>query len=156
MSSSRAKGQTALEVLFIAGIILIGAAIILPGYLDGNNDTVILMHVKNAADNACSYLNTGVVIEEAPYTPLNTLIKNVNYTPIPCRVRGVAIVTSTKDAISLKVSIVYFGSLGEDNLSKAIASFLAKELKSEGFSQSGETLAYGGKTVNVTIEVVRR
>lgn len=156
MSSSRTKGQTALEVLFIAGIILTGAAIILPGYLDSNNDTVILMHVKNAADNACSYLNTGVVIEEAPYTSLNTLIKNVNYTSIPCRVKGVFIATSTKDAISLNVSIVYFGSVDENNLSTAIASFLVEELKLEGFSQSGETLVYGGKIVNVTIEVVRR
>ncbi|AEO13907.1 hypothetical protein [Thermococcus sp. AM4] len=155
MSPFRAKGQTALEVLFIAGIILIGAAIILPGYMNTNTDTVVLMHVKNAADNACSYLGTGVEVEDPAYSPLNTLIEEVNYSSIQCRVERTFIVSSTGDSISLNVTVIYSGPLSAADVESAVSEFIKNRLESEGFSLVGGALTYGGKTMSITVKAVR-
>ncbi|AJC71853.1 hypothetical protein X802_06525 [Thermococcus guaymasensis DSM 11113] len=156
MSSSRAKAQTAIEVLFIAGLVLIGAAIILPGYMDSNTDTVVLMHVKNAADNACSYLGTGVAVEDPEHSSLNTLIEGVNYSSISCRVSRVFVASSTKDSISLNVTVIYSGPLDVGKVENAISGFIESWLESKGFSRVNGALSYGGKTVSVTVKVVRR
>jgi len=155
MSFSRAKAQTALEVLFIAGVVLIGAAIILSGYMDNNTDTMVLVHIKNAADNACSYLETGVVIEDPEHSPLNTLIKEVNYSSIPCRVSRVFVASSTDDSMNISVVIMYSGPLSPEEVRSAISNFIRNELKSAGFSEVEGALSYGGKTVSISVEVVR-
>ncbi len=155
MSSSKAKAQTAIEVLFIAGLVLIGAAMILPGYMDSNTDTVVLMHVKNAADNACSYLGTGVEVEDPAYSPLNALIEKVNYSSISCRVSRVFVASSTKDSMSLNVTVVYSGPLEVSKVKNAISGFIENWLESKGFSRVNGALSYGGKTVSITVKAVR-
>ena len=155
MSSSRAKAQTALEVLFIAGIILIGAAILLPGYMNTNTDTVVLMHVKNAADNACSYLGTGVEVNEPAYSSLNAVIKEANYSSIQCKVSRTFIDSSTESSINLNVTVIYSGPLEVSKVKNAISGFIENWLESKGFSRVNGALSYGGKTVSITVKVVR-
>lgn len=143
-------------MLFLAGIILLGAALVVKPYLDSNRSSELVVHVKEAADSACAYLNTGVVIEDSKYSSLNTLITSANYSSIGCVVKGVGIVSEDDQKISLKVSIVYHRSLDQVEVKSAVGAFIKNELKSRrGFSESGGALVYGSKTVEITVEAVR-
>lgn len=139
------------------GIIFTALTIIVPAYLNGNTDTTLLVHVKNAAGNACSYLNTGVVVEDSVHAPLNGIIGDSNYSSLWCRVRGVSIVSSNKTQVSVKVVVVYrSGVTPPSELGDAVGSFVVGALKSRsGFSESNGVLWYGEKAVTITVEAVR-
>ncbi|ASJ03308.1 hypothetical protein A3L09_08585 [Thermococcus profundus] len=156
-SRSKGRGQTALEVLFLMGVIFTALVLIVPEYLNGDTDTAILMHVRNAADNACTYLNTGVVIEDNVNAPLNGIIEAANYSSLQCQVSGVGITSSTDTQVSLKVVVVYHSNaVSSSDVKDAVENFITETLKVRGgFSESGGNLHYGKKSVSITVEAVR-
>ncbi|WP_297489509.1 hypothetical protein [Thermococcus sp.] len=152
---SLSKAQTAIEVLFITGIILLGAAVITPYYLGNNDRAFILMQVKGAASTACSYINTGVVEEGPEYAPLNSLIKALNYTSPGCIVKGVG-EERASGLMNVRVVLEYRGPVDGGSLEKAVAAFIVGELKSKnGVISENGLLKYGRVSFNVTVEAVR-
>ncbi|NJF25539.1 hypothetical protein [Thermococcus sp. Bubb.Bath] len=158
-SSLRAKrAQTALEVLFIAAVIVAGAALIVPPYLDQNTDAMVVAQVRSVADDACAYLNTGVVIQDSKHAALNPLITNANYSSIGCMVRGVGITSSNDTSVTVKVELEYIRSTVQNStVANATKSFIINELKSRSeFHSVGSSLVYGKKSVSIIVQAVRR
>jgi len=149
------RAQTAIEVLFITGIILLGAAVITPYYLGNSDRAFILMQVKGAASTACSYIDTGVVKEGPEYTPLNPLIKTLNYTSPGCVVEGVG-EEEASGWMNVRVVLEYRGPLEGGSLEKAVSAFIVGELKSKnGMMIENGLLKYGRVRFNVTVEAIR-
>jgi uncharacterized protein (UPF0333 family) len=158
-SSLRVKrAQTALEVLFIAAVIVAGAALIVSPYLDQNTDAMVVAQVRSAADDACAYLNAGVVIQDSKHAPLNPLITNANYSSIGCMMRGIGVTSSNETDITIKVELEYTrGAIQNSTVANAVSSFITTELESRsGFHSVGGSLMYGTKSVRIVVQAVRR
>lgn len=157
MSVSRRKAQTAIEVLFIVAIILAGILIIVPPYLNENRNTSLVAYVRNSASSACAYLNTGVVINEADYAPLNTIIKASNYTYYSFQLASVNM-DELDNKIQVNIVITYSGSaIPETTLEDNIKQYIAKDLASKTNVQMMDgKLYFGGKEIEINVDVVRK
>jgi len=159
MSSLKIKrAQTALEVLFIAAVIVGGAAVLVVPYLNQNTDAMVVAQVRSVADDACAYLNTGVVILDGKHAPLNPLISSANYSSIGCMTRGVGVTSSNETDITIKVELEYtLSAIQNSTIADATKSFIVNELKSRsGFHSVGGSLVYGKKNVRIVVQAVRR
>ncbi|ASJ01185.1 hypothetical protein [Thermococcus gorgonarius] len=151
---NKARAQTALEVLFLTGIILLGAALVVRPYLKNNSSSELILHVRGAAESACAYLNTGVVLKDEKYTSLNDVIVSANYSSIGCIVRGVGITQEDEGSVSIKVSVEYHKNLDRDQLKDAISDFIKRELKSRsGFTEKDGELYHWKRRVKIDLEV---
>jgi len=143
---SRSRGQTAIEALFIAAIILVGIAYLVPTFSEANSSVTLTKALRDAGSGACSYLNTAVLVNDSLYRPLNELIALNNYTPLNCRFIGVSLNGSAT------VAFQYTGPEGPftGNVSLYIKLRLARL---PGFELIGERLYHNGREVNVTVVV---
>ncbi|WP_456444172.1 hypothetical protein [Thermococcus sp.] len=156
-SATRRKGQIAIEALFIMAIILTGIAIIVPPYLNENSATSVLVYVKSSASNACSYINSGVVVERRPYTILNPVIEKSNYTSPGFKVLSV---TEQEDGneITISVEIGYSGEVGltNDSIAMVLKEFVVNDLVTHtDVNLNGNALYYNDKRLSINIRVVR-
>ena len=135
-----------------------GAAVLVTPYLNQNTDTMVVAQVRSAADDACAYLNTGVMVLDDKHAPLNPLISDVNYSSIGCIMGGVGVISSNETDITIKVELGYTRSaVTNSTVADATKSFIINELKSRsGFHSVGGSLVYGKKNVRITVQAVRR
>ncbi|MDV3103933.1 hypothetical protein [Thermococcus waiotapuensis] len=141
-------------MLFLTGIILLGAALVVGPYLKTNSSSELIFHVRSQAESACAYLNTGVVSKDEKYGQLNAVIVSANYSSIGCIVRGVGITQEDEGSVSVKVSVGYHKNLDQDLLKNAVSDFIKRELKSRGgFSERDGELYYWGRRVIIDLEV---
>ncbi|WP_206204820.1 hypothetical protein [Thermococcus sp. MV11] len=156
-SRRRRRGQTAIEVLFIVGIILTGIALMTPGYIKESDTATVVAYVKNSAASACAYLNSGVTTDRYPQRILNAIITESNYTYKAFRVVGVTS-SESKDTITVGIIIEYSGKidLGDDAIAGTIRAFIISDLAESGNARLvGDTLYYGGREVVIVVSVVR-
>ncbi|ASJ11639.1 hypothetical protein [Thermococcus thioreducens] len=156
MSPSRRKAQTAIEVLFITAIILAGILLVVPTYLDENTASSIISYIRGSASDACAYLNTGVIINESIYTPLNAIINASNYTYRAFQLAGVR-TAEINGTIQVNVTITYTGAgLPESTVEANIKQYIEDDLisKTNVVKQNGK-LYLGGREIEINVDVVR-
>jgi len=157
MSYSRRRGQTAIEVLFVLAIILVGGTIVISSYMGQNRAVSILTYVRTSASDACAYLNSGVITNESVYSPLNPIINLTNYSFKSFQLAGVGM-NESSDIIQITVRISYFGSsLEEDTVADAIRRYIEGDLvlRTNVVNESGK-LYFGGREIKINVEVVRK
>ncbi|WP_460129081.1 hypothetical protein [Thermococcus prieurii] len=152
-SRSQRRGQTAVELLFITAIILTGIVYIVPSVVHTNKTVSTTDAFRTVGSDVCTYLNTGVIVNDSTHAPLNNIVELWNYTPVGCRLVGLSVVPVNG---TLNVSIVYSYP---DPVTKSafvgnVTDFLKLRLSSiQGFRLVGDNLYYGGMKVNLTVVV---
>lgn len=162
MLSSRRRAQTALETLFILGIILTGIFLIVPPYLDSSEETSIVVQVRNAASDACAYLNTGVKVEDWLHEPLNEILEASIYSSSNFVLEGIS-TTQSGNIITVNVIIksqksLKFWESGDqqwDSIEGGFREYIIRYvLKAKpAASRSGDVILFGRKRVVVNVEV---
>jgi len=152
------KGQVAIEMLFVLAVILTGIVLVVPVYLQGSGDSLMLVAVRDASAHAAAYIETGVVIDSPVYRGLNIIIANYTaYRSVGFKFVGVTI--QSEDDVGVRVLVKFSHDLGENSTrDEAIAENIGKFLKAylsdvNGFMLDGEHLYYRNKLVvfNVTV-----
>jgi hypothetical protein len=146
----------AIEVLFITAVILTGVLILVPSYLSENTGTSLMAYIKSSASNACSYLNSGVVVNSQPYSLLNPIIVKSNYTSKNFIVSSVTS-SESDDTITINVQVKYSGRIDLDNdlMALAFKAFLIRDLLDHTDARvEGGSLHYGSKRVVINVQVV--
>jgi len=158
MRISRSRGQTAIEMIFILSIIFIGLMLVLPSYTDNNTNIMIVSYVRSSLSKAIDYLNTGVMTDDEPYKgTLNPLLSQITENPHLSIKNLTSEESATEVNITILISTPY---LSIQNLNASIVSslteFLEKDLvENYRFTNNTGVLKYGGKSVNIEIDVVR-
>ncbi|USH00490.1 hypothetical protein K1720_03255 [Thermococcus argininiproducens] len=158
MRISRSKGQTAIEMIFILGILFIGLIMIVPSYTDNNTNIMIVSYVRSSLSKAIDYLNTGVMTDDEPYkSTLNPLLSQITENPHLSIKNFTSEESISEVNITILISTPY---LSIQNLNASIVSnlteFLEKDLvENYRFTNNTGILRYGGKRVNIEIDVVR-
>ena len=158
MRISRSKGQTAIEMIFILSVIFIGLMLVLPSYTDNNTNIMIVSYVRSSLSKAVDYLNTGVMTDDEPYkSTLNPLLSQITENPHLSIKNLTSEESVTEVNITILISTPY---LSIQNLNASIVSslteFLEKDLvENYRFTNNTRVLKYGGKRVNIEIDVVR-
>ncbi|KPU63826.1 hypothetical protein EP1X_01110 [Thermococcus sp. EP1] len=158
MRISRSKGQTAIEMIFILGILFIGLIMIVPSYTDNNTNIMIVSYVRSSLSKAIDYLNTGVMTDDELYkSTLNPLLSQITENPHLSIKNFTSEESITEVNITILISTPY---LSIQNLNASIVSnlteFLEKDLvENYRFTNNTGVLKYGGKRVNIEIDVVR-
>jgi competence protein ComGC len=151
-SSSKRRGQTAIELLFITAIILVGVVYILPSVAYSNEAVSLSDAFRTAGSDVCSYLNTAVIVNDSLHSPLNDLVDLWNYTPVGCRL--VSLSVETGSSISATLVFEYPSGKFSDAFAGNVTLYLKLRLSNvSGFRLVGENLYYGEKPVNVTVVV---
>ncbi len=151
-SSSKRRGQTAIELLFITAIILTGIVYILPSVVYSNQAVSLSDAFRTAGSDVCSYLNTGVVINDSLHAPLNNLVELWNYTHLGCRFVGLSV--ETNSSVNATLVFEYPGGAFPNAFEGNVTLYLKLRLsRISGFKLVGENLYYGEKPVNITVVV---
>ncbi|EHR79175.1 hypothetical protein OCC_01559 [Thermococcus litoralis DSM 5473] len=157
MRTSRA--QTAIEMVFILSIIFIGLILIIPSYTDNSTNMAIVSAVRSSTSKAITYLNTGVMSDEEPYTLLNSVMEEIhNAEGNPhLAIKTLESEESERDAnITITISTPFSSVASIANLNETIKDFIEKDLlQSFRFTNSSGTLKYGGKVVRIKVRVER-
>lgn len=149
-SYSRSKGQTALEMLLLLGVILTGLVVVISSSLPTQEGVTLSFEVRNAASDACTYLQMAVVVNDSIYAPLNNIIKSFNYTPIQCRLSSYSTDLSD-DSVNIFVVFAYEGP-NNNSVQLALERYLFLKLSTyRGFSVVNGSLYYGGKPVELEV-----
>jgi len=136
------RGQTSIEELFILIIILAGAMVVIPGYLDNDAKASVVVHVKDVTREGCDYLNLGVIINESKYAPLNGIINS----SVRCFLKRISF-EENKSEINVTIYVE-----SNANVSEALKEFIINSLRErEGFSYSNGVLSYRGIKVKVEV-----
>jgi hypothetical protein len=153
-------------MLFILGLILTGIVIIVPIYTQESSETMMIAAVRDAAAQAATYIDTGVVSDDPVYGNLTKIIEDyTNYQSIGFRFIGVK--TQSQNETTVKIIVKFEHSMaGNSTRDKAIAGYIGNFLKDylsgvRGFAMRDGHLYQNGKQVvfNITVggtwEVVR-
>lgn len=159
MWSSRRKGQTAIEVLFITAVILTGVLVVIPPYLHENTAVSIVSYVKSSASDACAYLNAGVVTHDDIHDPLNDIITATNYSYRAFRLLGVR-TEEVNGTIKVDVKIAYTGAgLPESTVERGITQYIKTDVSVrtdvEWSGELNDPLYLNGKKIEINVDVVR-
>ena len=152
MRSSSGRGQTAIEMLLILGIMLAGLAVVIASVPSSSSDTTLVYAMRNVGADVCSYLQTGVVVNDTLHAPLNDLIARSNYSSVPCRFLGVSFVKSTS-GYNVTLTFDYSGPLGTAFASDVGQFVVLKASQYDGFGLSNGTLLFHGSPVRVEVVV---
>jgi len=145
-------------MIFILSIIFIGLMLVLPSYTDNNTNIMIVSYVRSSLSKAIDYLNTGVMTDDEPYKgTLNPLLSQITENPHLSIKNLTSEESATEVNITILISTPY---LSIQNLNASIVSslteFLEKDLvENYRFTNNTGVLKYGGKSVNIEIDVVR-
>ncbi|HDH45427.1 MAG TPA: hypothetical protein ENG66_08640 [Thermococcus sp.] len=145
-------------MIFILSVIFIGLMLVLPSYTDNNTNIMIVSYVRSSLSKAIDYLNTGVMTDDEPYkSTLNPLLSQITENPHLSIKNLTSEESATEVNITILISTPY---LSIQNLNASIVSnlteFLEKDLvENYRFTNNTGILKYGGKSVNIEINVVR-
>lgn len=145
-------------MIFILSVIFIGLMLVLPSYTDNNTNIMIVSYVRSSLSKAVDYLNTGVMTDDEPYkSTLNPLLSQITENPHLSIKNLTSEESVTEVNITILISTPY---LSIQNLNASIVSslteFLEKDLvENYRFTNNTRVLKYGGKSVNIEIDVVR-
>lgn len=145
-------------MIFILSVIFIGLMLVLPSYTDNNTNIMIVSYVRSSLSKAIDYLNTGVMTDNEPYkSTLNPLLSQITENPHLSIKNLTSEESVTEVNITILISTPY---LSIQNLNASIVSnlteFLEKDLvENYRFTNNTGVLKYGGKRVNIEIDVVR-
>ena len=145
-------------MIFILSVIFIGLMLVLPSYTDNNTNIMIVSYVRSSLSKAVDYLNTGVMTDNEPYkSTLNPLLSQITENPHLSIKNLTSEESVTEVNITILISTPY---LSIQNLNASIVSnlteFLEKDLvENYRFTNNTGVLKYGGKKVNIEIDVVR-
>ena len=145
-------------MIFILSVIFIGLMLVLPSYTDNNTNIMIVSYVRSSLSKAIDYLNTGVMTDDEPYkSTLNPLLSQITENPHLSIKNLISEESITEVNITILISTPY---LSIQNLNASIVSslteFLEKDLvENYRFTNNTRVLKYGGKRVNIEIDVVR-
>ncbi|MCD6140290.1 MAG: hypothetical protein J7J05_05065 [Thermococcus sp.] len=145
-------------MIFILSVIFIGLMLVLPSYTDNNTNIMIVSYVRSSLSKAIDYLNTGVMTDDEPYKgTLNPLLSQITENPHLSIKNLTSEESATEVNITILISTPY---LSIQNLNASIVSslteFLEKDLvENYRFTNNTGVLKYGGKSVNIEIDVVR-
>lgn len=162
MSPSRRRGQTALEALFILGIILTGVVLIVPPYLDSSEETSIVVQVRNAASDACAYLNTGVKMDDWLHEPLNEILEASNYSSSNFVLEGISTsqsgnVVTVRVRIKSQKSSKFWENSGQqlDSIENGVKEYIIRYVlkANPSASRSGNAILFGRKRAVINVEV---
>ncbi|MBO8175119.1 MAG: hypothetical protein H0Z18_07670 [Thermococcus sp.] len=156
MLRSRNKAQTALEMMFIAGIILIGIALVVPSYFEENKLTSVVTYVRTSASRACDYLNMGVFSNDPRYSVLNPVLERLN--GLNPNLRVLRLETSQiNNTITITVVLTTpYSTIDNETLASAVESFIVHDLSTTtNLALSNGTLVYGDTVVNIIVRVER-
>ena len=159
------RGQTAVETLFIFGLILIGVLVIVPIYAKQGSDSVLLYAVRDASSQAASYLNMGVTSSNPKYVSLNPIVERyTNYSNAGFRFVGVRVQLENDTTLVLKLKFEHSlpnNSTLDSSIARAIGIFLKEYLKDvkglsykNGHIYSRDRMVVFNVTVGETWEVV--
>ncbi len=122
------KGQTAVEMLFILGVVLAGIVVVVPVYTQQSSDSVVLSAVRDAASQATAYINMGVLSNDSAYAPLNEVINNyTGYSNAGFRFLGVGVLSENSTAIVLSVKFEHSlpsNSTQDGKMALAVGNFI--------------------------------
>ena len=154
MRTSRA--QTAIEMVFILSIIFIGLILIVPSYVENNTNVAIVGYVRSSVSKAVDYLNTGIMTNEEPYSYLNPILANITENPRLSIKSLTSEETGSEVTIKVTLSTPFQSIETLPSLAENITAFVKKDLvENFRFTDNNGVLSYGGKTVNIEIDVVR-
>ena len=145
-------------MIFILSVIFIGLMLVLPSYTDNNTNIMIVSYVRSSLSKGIDYLNTGVMTDDEPYkSTLNPLLSQITENPHLSIKNLTSEESVTEVNITILISTPY---LSIQNLNASIVSslteFLEKDLvENYRFTNNTRVLKYGGKSVNIEIDVVR-
>ncbi|WP_297190297.1 hypothetical protein [Thermococcus sp.] len=114
--------------------------------------------MRSSLSKAIDYLNTGVMTDDEPYKgTLNPLLSQITENPHLSIKNLTSEESATEVNITILISTPY---LSIQNLNASIVSslteFLEKDLvENYRFTNNTGVLKYGGKSVNIEIDVVR-
>ncbi len=165
MWSSRRKGQTAIEVLFITAVILTGGVlVVIPPYLHENTAVSIVSYVKSSASDACAYLNAGGVvthddIHDPPERYNNRHELLLPGVPPPGGVRT----EEVNGTIKVDVKITYTGGAGlpESTVERGgITQYIKTDVSVRtdvewSGGELNDPLYLNGKKIEINVDVVR-
>lgn len=156
MLKSRNRAQTALEMMLIAGIILVSIALVVPSYFEENTLTSVVAYVRASASRACDYLNLGVFSNDPRYSPLNPILETLN--GLNPNLRVLKLETSqTNNTITVVVVLTTpYSTIDNETLASAVRSFIMHDLNmTTNLTLSNGTLFYGDTAVNIVVRVER-
>jgi len=152
------RGQTAIEVLFILGIIFTGIVVIVPIYTQESEDSVMVAAVRDAASQAAVYIEAGVVSDTPEYKNLNEIIEHyTGYQSVGFRLIGVKVVSESDEKVIIAVKFAHElspDSTRDSGMARKIGEFFKDYLKDvNGFHLEGGHLYHRGKLVEFEIDV---
>ncbi|WP_297504093.1 hypothetical protein [Thermococcus sp.] len=122
------KGQTAVEMLFILGVILAGIVVVVPVYTQQSSDSVTLTAIRDASSQAAAYINMGVVSSDTSYAPLNEVINNyTGYSNVGFRFVGLEVLSENSTSLVVAVKFEHDlppNSTRDGKIALAIGEFL--------------------------------
>ena len=154
----RVKAQTAVEMLFILGVVLAGVVVIVPVYLQQNSDSTMVAAIRDAASQAAAYINTGVITNDSKYAPLNVVISSyTGYSNPGLRFVGIRIQSenSTTVVVDLKFDHTLSpNSTRDGKIALAIGDFIKGYLKGiSGFKPRGGHLYVRNRLLEFNVTV---
>jgi len=157
-SARTRKGQTAVEMLFIVGIILAGVVVIIPLYTQESGDSVMLAAVRDAAAQAAAYIETGVVSDKQEYGKLNEIIQDyTEYGSVGFRFAGLGVTSESDEKVTITVKFIHDLSPNpsrDSKIAKNVGEFFKEYLKDvRGFRLENNHLYYAGKLVEFNVTV---
>jgi len=156
MLRSKNKAQTALEMMFIAGIILIGIALVVPSYFEENKLTSVVTYIRTSASRACDYLNMGVFSNDPRYSVLNPALERLNGLNPNLRVLRLGTSQINNTIIITVVLTTPYSAIDNETLASAVESFIVHDLSTTtNLALSNGTLVYGDTIVNIIVRVER-
>ena len=156
MSSSRRRGQTALEAMFIIAIILTAVVLVVPVYTKSSSMSTMDVYVRDAASSACDYLNEGVIIFDELHKPLNKVLAYTNYSYGFFSFEGIQV---SEHGSNVDVTV---GISSKISLSSVQRAFIESQIKEymlryisgrPNIRREGDHLYFGGKTFSITVNV---
>ncbi|AIU69574.1 hypothetical protein TEU_04030 [Thermococcus eurythermalis] len=152
-SRLRHKGQTAVELLFVVAILITGIVYLVSSAVDVNNGVSVVYAFRTAGSDVCTYLNTGVVVNDSTHAPLNNIVELWNYTPVECRFVDLTVV-QVNDTLDVSMVYSYPDSATKPAFIGNVTDFLRLKLSSvPGFRLAGNKLYYGEMGINLTVVV---
>lgn len=146
------RGQTAIEMMLIFGIMLAGLVVVLSSVSSTSSGTTLAYAARTSGSYACSYLQNGVVVNDTVYDPLNRLIEDNNYSPVQCRLLSVRVVESTS-GYEVTLTFEYSGP-DAGTFKTGVEEFVVlKMARYSGFELSDGVLLYRGSPVRVKVVV---
>ncbi len=139
--------------MFLFMVIVGGILLVAKIYYPSDASVSLTYQLKSAAQDACTFLNEGVVVNDTVHASLDRVIELNNYSSLNCAVSGVS-VNRTSSSIDAEVYIAYSSNLNATLVSGAVRNYLVARLsRVNGFVLRNGVLYFRGYPVNLGVVV---